>query len=85
MHPRMINGPPRVKRSHTLVALPARGRRREAVAARDRDIAEREGRGVPRMATGTCMDAEWVSLRWCTLPHRPSPATSREEEREVPE
>ena len=58
----MIKGPPRVKRSQMLVALPERGTRREAVAARDRDMAEREGRGVPRIATGKCMDAEWLSL-----------------------
>ena len=38
--------------SQMLEGAPHRGRRSEAEAARERDMAAREGSGVPRIATG---------------------------------
>ncbi len=72
----MIKGPPRVNLSHTLVQLPNRGSRSEAVAATDSDMCAREGKGVPSKDMRTCLEAACVSLRWCTLPMAPRPATS---------
>jgi hypothetical protein len=80
----MISGPPSVNLSHTLLQLPHRGTRSEAVPATDSDIADREGIGVPSNDTRTCLAAECDSLTWCTLPATPRPASSTLEEREEP-
>ena len=84
-HPRMMRGPPSVKRSQMLVELPHRGRRSDAVPATDNDMAAREGMGVPSKETRMCLEAEWDSLRWCTLPIWPRPATSTVDELLDPE
>ena len=84
-HPRMMRGPPSVKRSHMLVELAQRGRRRDAVPARDKDMEAREGMGVPSNDTRMCLEAVWDSLRWCTLPIWPRPATSTDDARLDPE
>lgn len=64
VYPRMIRGPPSVKRSQMLVELPQRGTRRDAVPAMDSDMAAREGIGVPNKDTRMCLDAVWVNFRW---------------------
>ncbi len=80
----MTKGPPRAMRSHTLLQLLHSGTSSWAVPATDSDMAERKGRGMPSRATRTCLEAVWLSLTWCTLPAKPRPASSSEDEREDP-